>query len=461
MLVVGANAQPFLLPPTATIFLVSSDQPVSFTTAKQINQITKTPTTTKQLLQKKHRQKHLRDNDPTHRHNKGSEQQKFLQSLPSGTDGIVIKGGLSVQRLMPDMSPSPWPSSKQKNNNHHKIISKPQRYQGQQAMLQDLPREADEQEDDEGLPRPMHLRRMLVVPSDYSTFEVLELLRGRLYAVSQWLLERHEQRELLRELEDDDLASPRSRRRRQDYLYDNDDVYNQVGMNNQGEEGNDEEEDGNPPLPDYPGEDGGGDEDGGDDDALDIPPDYDMSMQHPVVSPSSSPSRTSPGAGASRTGAKATWGSLGGSSHRGGDDDRISLLFHAFCTTTHAVTSYSRPQLTLTPYKISMCFHKVLRIRMDSLQFDAVWKALDSNNLRLSSIDQHQFRALFESILEEGAVEAGAGTGTYEGTGGSFGMEGLTRLTIPPVEAGVGGRRRAKSAHGGVESTATTTRAFG
>ena len=116
MLVVGANAKPFLLPASATIFLVSSDQPVSHTTAKKVNHITKTTTTTKQLHNRKQQQKHKRDDDSAlmRRQYKGSDQQQFLQSLPSGTDGIIIKGGISVQRLLPDViPPSPRPLSKQ------------------------------------------------------------------------------------------------------------------------------------------------------------------------------------------------------------------------------------------------------------------------------------------------------------------------------------------------------------
>ena len=65
---------------------------------------------------------------------------------------------------------------------------------------------------------------------------------------------------------------------------------------------------------------------------------------------------------------------------------------------------------------------------------------------------------MFGRVLEEGATEAGEGL--YDGQGGSFGVDGLTRLTIPPVGTSAGGKR-AKSASGGVDSHATTTRAFG
>ena len=114
----------------------------------------------------------------------------------------------------------------------------------------------------------------------------------------------------------------------------------------EGEGGEDDElvpeyttEDTNPPASDYHGDtdgdgdgsgsgsggdgDGGARDDGGsdgDDDALDFPPNYELSMTHPVVTSGNTPSASpgpSPNAGAQRTGARATWGSLGGLLRRG------------------------------------------------------------------------------------------------------------------------------------------------
>ena len=94
MLVVGADSRPYLLPKSATVFIVSSSSSSGEGTTKGGKR-----------RGKDRREGHGRGGRGEGRGPSHGPAALLRASLPDGCDGVVITGGVSVQRLLPDIRP--------------------------------------------------------------------------------------------------------------------------------------------------------------------------------------------------------------------------------------------------------------------------------------------------------------------------------------------------------------------